>query len=94
MGYGQTVRLLHSLLVMAQTERPARKELVGDDMGWSIYERQVMLDSVNDLRKEKHLPPVTMEQVQQAETYASGHWDYTATFAVQCAKLVFGVTPG
>jgi hypothetical protein len=90
-GWGATIKVLADYLKMAQHERSARQEIVDDEPEWVHYERGVLLDCVNDMRREDGKESVTLEQVKDAETHASGHCDYTQAFAANCAKLVFGI---
>lgn len=91
-GWGATLKLLKEYLQMAQQERGARSKLEADhNPEWVRYERETMLDCVNQMRKEDGRTPVALDLVIDAETHASGHSDYTQTFAINCTKLVFDI---
>lgn len=84
---------LLEVLQAAQQERGRRGEFVPgpdgrEELAWVIYERQRMLDAVNELRAKAASSPVTLDAVIRAETTACGHSDYTSKFAIACADLV------
>lgn len=86
------VTLLDTLRA-AQEQRHVRPEFVTDDegapeLGWVIYERNRMLETVNQLREASGSQPVDLDAVMRAETSACGHSDYTSKFAIRCADLV------
>lgn len=82
-------RLLHNALLHAQRFRNHLP-----DLGWIEYEKLTMLGCVNMARsvedrfKDEKRPLVTMEQIEQAESLASGHVDYSKKFALYCAELI------
>jgi hypothetical protein len=77
---------LHAALVRAQEQRHARQDMVGDEPGWVVFERDVMRSEVDRIRAEHGLPPVPMETILRAERLATGHVDYTKKFALYCAE--------
>jgi hypothetical protein len=86
---------LHHMLVVAQEQRQQRNDWVpvedgGQEVGWVLYERAVMLAATNRWREVNHLPPVDEAVVRQAEDHATGHVDYTAKFALYCAEIAVG----
>lgn len=89
------------VLVAAQDHRKERGDMVPSnnprekypEIGWVVYERQVMFDAVNEERKSRGLEPVGMEEVVRVETTATGHVDYTRKFALYCAELVLDNRP-
>lgn len=82
---------LFKILVAAQSERKLRQEWIDaeNEPLWVLYERQVMLDAINDYRGMLGKPPVLIEPVLQAETWSSGHCDYTSKLSVHGAEIVF-----
>jgi uncharacterized protein YkwD len=87
-----TYLFVHSALIRAQSERGERQDMTYDPRGnpevaWAAYERAKVLEAVNQVRAEFHLPPVTAEDVFRAEQMAVGHSDYTKKFALYCAEL-------
>ncbi len=89
----ELVFLLKDILVAAQAERAQRQDLVRledgmPELGWVLYERQVMHDAVNALRAERGLGPVDAKAILGAENSACGHADYTLQYALRCADLV------
>ena len=96
------IQKMHGILVQAQGERDQRRELVEPntpsnrhpEVGWVVYERQVMLGAVNRERKNRHLPEITVEMfVQKVEQLAYGHSDYTSKQALYCAEMSLGRIP-
>jgi hypothetical protein len=83
---------LQETLATAQQDRHRRQEWVeepdGREIGWVVYERQVMTDRVNLLRSREGLPPIPMADVAAKEHMAQGHIDYTRKWALYCADLV------
>lgn len=85
-------------LVQAQKDRPRRGDIVVDpvtgqsEIAWMLHERQMMLDLVNEYRRQHGREPAMMAEVVQLETIASGHIDYTNKWAWYCAHLA--VLPG
>jgi len=92
----ENLEALRQVLVTAQAERSKRQEWVASEdgtpgeLGWVLFEREQMLQAVNDLRTRAGKTPVSAEQVTQAEQRAMGHVDYTTKFAIACADLVAG----
>jgi hypothetical protein len=83
---------MYAALVAAQTERPARQDMVGDQPAWVRYERDTMWEEVNAARAENGLPPVLLTVILRAEQLAVGHSDYTTKYALYCAEAA-RVTP-
>lgn len=82
-------------LIAAQGERAERPDLVGSPNGeaecaWAAFERDVMFREVNRLRTEEGFEPVSIEEVMRVESWACGHLDYTAKFALYCAEMAAG----
>ena len=90
MIYGEAIRFLHDMLVMAQKERPSREKVVDGEPEWVYFERDVMLMAMQDICPQGTI--ITMKEVVRAETSALGHCDYTRQFAVNCAKIMFGIS--
>jgi hypothetical protein len=78
---------MHAVLTAAQTERPQRQDLLGDEPGWVRYERDVMWREVNAARAEAGLPAALLGDLIRAEQQAVGHSDYTSKYALYCAEL-------
>lgn len=70
----------------AQKHRPEKSGMIGDELEWVIYEREVMLRAVNAVRLQKK-PQTTIEEVHRVEEMAVGHVDYSHKFAFYCAQL-------
>lgn len=79
---------LLSILTAAQEERPAREYVTSGELGWVIYERETMHQAVNEARAEAGKQPLTVDQIEQVESEADGHSDYSRKFALYCAELV------
>jgi hypothetical protein len=86
-----------AVLSEAQKERPQRDALTErpdglPELEWVAYERGVMHEEVNRVRRERGLDPVPLAAVERAEGLAVGHVDYSRKFALNCALLALGVT--
>lgn len=57
---------------------------------WILYERETMLDGVNEERIKRGRTPIIMNDIIRAEKQAIGHSDYSSKFALYCAELVYG----
>jgi hypothetical protein len=90
MSWGNLIKYMHELLIAAQAERDDRSQSVNDEPGWVAYEREVVLEAINEERTNRGFNTLTPDDVKRAETYAAGHVDYTWTFAIGCAKLAVG----
>lgn len=75
------------VLSEAQKLRSQKSEWIGDELEWVIYEREVMLKTVNAVRLQKGLMEATMADIKRAEGCAKGHVDYSQKFALYCAEL-------
>lgn len=80
-------QLLHTL-TEAQEERPAREYVISGELGWVIYERETMHRAVNEARAEVGKQSLTIDQIEQVESLATGHSDYSSKYALYCAELV------
>ena len=78
----QLTEKFEAILAEAQKQRPQRNKMVGGELEWIVYERQVMFKAANSWRK------VSMEQIMKAERSACGHSDYSHKFALYCAEIV------
>ena len=78
-------------LAAAQAERGQRPNLVdgpdGPECAWATYERTRMHEKVNEIRAERGLQPVPVEDILRVERQAVGHSDYSRKFAFYCAEL-------
>lgn len=72
---------LLNVLETAQKER-------GTDLTWIVYERRMMWQAVNRMRRGRGKSPLSMDEVERVERLAVGHTDYTPKFARYCAELV------
>lgn len=83
--------VLRSTLARAQEERDQRPDLVdgpdGPECQWAAYERTRMHEKVNEIRAERSLLPVPLEDILAVERKAVGHSDYSLKFAFYCAEL-------
>lgn len=82
---------LRATLAAAQEARDQRPDLVdgpdGPECEWTAYERTRMHEKVNEIRAERGLPPVPVEDILRVERQAVGHSDYSLKFALYCAEL-------
>ncbi|MEH0657717.1 hypothetical protein QA860_08220 [Streptomyces stelliscabiei] len=82
---------LRATLAAAQAERKQRPDLVdgpdGPECEWAAFERARMHETVNEIRAERDLPPVSVEEIVRGERMAVGHSDYSLKFAFYCAEL-------
>lgn len=82
---------LFAALAAAQEERAKRFGLVdgpdGPECEWAAYERARMHETVNEIRAERGLPALPVEDVVRVERLAVGHSDYSRKFAFYCAEL-------
>jgi hypothetical protein len=83
---------MYATLTAAQTERPQRQDMVGDEPEWVVYERDTMWEEVNAARAERGLGPALLTDILHAEQQAVGHSDYTTKYALHCAELAEGVS--
>ena len=74
-----------------QENRRKRDKLnpVTGEFDWVTYERNMMYLSTNTYRKQRKLPPISLEQIKIAENSAKGHIDYYNKFPLYCTELVF-----
>ncbi|MGW5123287.1 hypothetical protein ACWEQ7_04330 [Streptomyces sp. NPDC004069] len=83
--------VLRAALARAQDERGERPDLVdgpdGPECEWTAYERACMHEKVNEIRAERGLPAVPVEDIIHVEQLAVGHSDYSRKFAFYCAEL-------
>jgi hypothetical protein len=81
---------LKQTLSHATTERDKRPDFapVSGELGWVIYERNIMHDAVNRMRARYGKPPVARDEIAWVETRACGHIDYVAKYAYGAADLV------
>jgi hypothetical protein len=82
---------LRATLTSAQAERDQRPALVdgpdGPECEWAAYERTRMHEKVNEIRANRGLSAITVEDILRVERQAVGHSDYTLKFAFYCAEL-------
>lgn len=83
--------VLRATLDKAQEQRDQRPDLVdgpdGPECEWAAYERTRMHEKVNEIRAERGLPVIPVEDVVRVERLAVGHSDYSRKFAFYCAEL-------
>lgn len=72
---------LLAVLEKAQEQR-------GTDLSWIVYERRMMFQAVNRMRRERGKAALPASEVERVEKNAVGHSDYTEKFARYCAELV------
>jgi len=86
-----TTGVLYDILIAAQEERSSRPELIdtpdGPECEWAAYERARMRNAVNEIRTERGLSPVSVDDIVRVERLAVGHSDYSWKFAFYCAEL-------
>ncbi|MFD8839748.1 spore germination YkwD domain-containing protein [Streptomyces griseofuscus] len=82
---------LRATLAAAQEQRDQRPEVVhgpdGPECEWAAYERTRMHEKVNEIRAERGLPAVPVEDIVRVERQAAGHSDYSFKFAFYCAEI-------
>lgn len=98
-AFEATLAEFKATLIRAQSERLARGGWTDQEgtplpewvphaePGWVLFERQVMVDAVNRVRRNAGLPESSRADVERAERQAVGHSDYTAKFALYCTEL-------
>ncbi|OZB79884.1 hypothetical protein [Microbacterium sp. 13-71-7] len=88
--YRRDFEELRSVFSAAAEHRSEREhfDAATGELGWVLYERDVMHDAVNRLRARLGRGPVTEDDVLRVERSASGHIDYAQKFALGCADLV------
>jgi hypothetical protein len=59
----------------------------GRELAWIVYERRAMHNETNRIRSEAGLPYLPIEDIERAESLASGHIDYFQKFTLYCAEL-------
>jgi hypothetical protein len=86
-----TTDVLRATLAATQEERDRRPDLVegpdGPECEWAAYERARMHETVNAIRSDRSLPPVSVDDIVRVERLAVGHSDYSSKFALYCAEL-------
>jgi hypothetical protein len=100
-NHQELIKKMKGILTQAQTERNSRDKWVESnnplekhpELGWVVYERQVMFNAVNVERAANGLNPIAMKELVMAETMTTGHSDYTSKFALYCAELAEGLVP-
>lgn len=82
---------LRATLARAQEERDRRPDLVdgpdGPECEWAAFERARMHETVNEIRAERGLSHVPVEDIIRVERMAVGHSDYSLKYALYCAEL-------
>lgn len=82
---------LRATLARAQEERDQRPDLVdgpdGPECEWAVFERARMHETVNEIRADRGLPALPVEDIVRVERQAVGHSDYSRKFAFYCAEL-------
>lgn len=82
---------LRAVLAAAQEQRDQRPDLIdgpdGVECEWTAYERARMHDTVNEIRAERGLAALPVEDIVRVERLAVGHSDYSHKFAFYCAEL-------
>lgn len=96
-AWRRAFRSLDQTLNRAVSQRSKRNEIVRigqfPHMAWELYERDVMLNAVNNIRAKHHLPLVTSEDIALLDDTASGHVDWQDKFTAACASLAVGQDP-
>jgi len=76
------------VLSTAQELRPQKSGMIGNELEWMVYEREVMLKAVNAVRSQRGLlTEAILADVKRAEGFATGHVDYSQKFALHCVEL-------
>lgn len=99
-GGWDRLRIFEHLRTVLVAEQDLRSERRGerfsslDSLGRDIYtlewvakERIAMLNAVNDIRAERGVSLLRLDDIARVEQMASGHSDYTKKFALYCAEL-------
>ena len=84
-------------------ERPQRSQLIRTEkaflsgtkfmeteLAWGPFEREGMLQLINEERAKRGLPSTTMVYVDRADRQAAGHVDYARKFTLYCAEIALG----
>jgi hypothetical protein len=84
-----------AVLLNAASQRDKRLAAIlteyGSEREWERFERETMLAAVNEERARRNLSPATADQIQGADSQASGHIDYVDKFALYCAEIAMGI---
>jgi hypothetical protein len=95
----QLIDRFKETFALAAKERPARQTRVkttdwkgrpDEEIGWVVFEREVMHKLVNEIRVKRGLSEIGISEVQKVETWACGHVDYAQKYAIYCAELALG----
>ena len=84
------IEIFRKTLMEAQTHRDEKSQWIDNELGWIIYEREVMFNLTNKEREKRGLNPITMQNIKSCENSACGHVDYTSKFSLSCAELAVG----
>jgi hypothetical protein len=57
---------------------------------WAAFEIESLFSRINEERKNLGLDPCALQEVQLADSQASGHSDYSHKFALYCAEIAQG----
>jgi hypothetical protein len=98
--YRDMIEAFATLLAAKAKERDNHQTFVAHPLGvmyghtvpeWHLNEMKALLERINQLRKEKHLEPISLEKLIRAEVHACGHVDYAQKLAIYCTELtLFG----
>lgn len=69
-------------------ERHKRLDMVGNELGWVVYERETMYQAVNRERAKLGKTNLDLQELMKVERSAFGHSDYASKFALGCMELV------
>lgn len=95
----QLIERFKGTLATAAKERSQRPDQVAttdwkgrpdQEIGWVVFEREVMLKLVNEIRIERGFPVIDIKEIQRVESCACGHVDYAVKFSLYCAELALG----
>lgn len=82
----EKMKLRDHFLDLLSAEQKLRNNCIGTE--WIQNERRVMFTEINAQRISRGKSPITLQELINVESMASGHSDYSSKFALYCAELV------
>lgn len=77
-------------LVKTQKSYPSGTTYKETEFAWGPFERDGMLQTINEIRAQNGIEPATMVHVDRADRQAAGHVDYARKFVLYCAEIALG----
>ena len=69
-------------------ENEAKNRKDKDPAEWILAERMAVYNAALEFATDTGLEPLTLKEIEYAETYACGHCDYGATWAYRVVELL------